>query len=213
MLGRIRWGSGRKIVLESDRILGLSILTLELPQRGRKPERAVRKGVKLLRENRVKRVLAPPDFPWWPMLTEAGLHPVDTTRLRCALTPVWLTAQLNRRGIAGEQAILRLKGDGREPVLEGLAWNLCPMVRRLVFDIPGGEEVASRLRYGMGIPVLPGNFTNAHLTLWLNDGPVLEGAEITLPGRELPTDCDRLSMLSVLWEAGWVKTEEILLKL
>ena len=51
------------------------------------------------------------------------------------------------------------------------------------------------------------------LTLRLDDGPILAGAEITLPGWELPVDCDILSMLSVLWETGRVKIEEIVLKL
>ena len=213
MLGRIRWGSGRKIVLGAERILELPVLLLELPRFARRPERAVRKGSDLLVKHGVKYVLAPPDFSWWFILTGAGLRPVDTIPLRRALVPAWTAAQLNRRGIAPEQAILRLKGERWEPVLEELAWDLCPMVRRLIFDVPGGEEMANRLRREKGIPVLPGNFTNAHLTLRLDDGPILAGAEITLPGWELPVDCDILSMLSVLWETGRVKIEEIVLKL
>lgn len=213
MLGRIRWGSGRKIVFGAERMLDLSVLTVALPQRARRPERAVRKGISLFLKHRVKYVLTPSDFPWWSILIELGLRPVDTIPLRCALTPVWVTAQLKRRGITQEQAILRLKGERWEPALEGLARDLCPIVRRLVFDVPGGEAVANRLRCEMGLPVLPGHITNVHLTLWLNDGPVLTGAEFTLPGRELPADCDRLPMISVLWEAGRIKTEEIVLKI
>ena len=213
MLGRIRWGSGRKTVGTVEQILGLPILTVDLPRHARRPERALRRGIALLRKNGVKRVLTPPKFPGWPLLIQAGLRPVDTAPLRRALAPAWVAAQLRRRDIPREQAVLRLSGEEREPALEGLARALCPLVRRLVFDLPGGNTAADRLRREMGLPVLPHDFTQANLTLRLRKGPVLTGAGFTLPGRELPADCDRLPLLSVLWETGRIKAEEIALKL
>lgn len=213
MLGRIRWGNGRKAAVSVERILGLSVLTVELPQHARRPERAVRKGAVLLRSRSVNCVLTPPEFPWWPILLQAGLRSVDTEALRCMLAPAWVSAQLERRRIPRETAVLRLKGEGSEPALEVLARTLCPLVRSLVFDLPGGERAAARLRREMGIPVLPRDFAGVHLTLWLQEGPVLAGAEITLPGRELPADSDRVSLIGALWETGRIKSEEIALKI
>lgn len=213
MLGRICWGSGRKIESGVEQIYGLSVLTVRLPQPARRPERVVKKGAGLLRRSGVRRVLVPPDFSWWPEFVRFGLRPVETRMLRCMLAPRWVTAQLKRRDIPPERAVLCLKGEKSDPALEQLAWELCPLVRRLVFDIPGGNRAAGRLRREMGIPVLPGDFCEVNLTLRLEEGPVLAGAEITLPGRELPDDCDRLSLIGALWENGRIKTEEIVLKI
>ena len=213
MLGRIRWGNGRKIELYTERLCGLFVLTANLPQNTRAPERAAGRAARLLRKNRVIRVLAPPEFPWWGLLRDAGLRAVDTSALRRALAPVWVERLLKRQGIAPERAVLRLKGEEKEPALEELARTLCPLVHGMVFDLPGGPAAAECLRREMGVPVLPAGFAEAHLTLLLRDGPVLTGAEAVLPGRVLPADCDRLSLISVLWETGRIKSEEIALKL
>ena len=212
MLGQIRWGNGRKTVVSAEQILGLPVLTVELPRPSRRPERAVRKGAVLLGSHHVRYVLTPPEFPWWSVLAQSGIRPVDTVGLRCKLAPVWVAAQLGQRSIPRENAVVRLKGERNEPALEGIARELCPLVRSLVLDLPDGERTANRLRHEWGIPVLPRGFDGVHLTLRLQDGPVLAGAEITLSGRKMPTDCDRLSLLAVLWETGRVKTEEIALK-
>lgn len=213
MLGRIQWGSGRKIVLRTEQLLGLSVLTVELPQNSRKLKREITRGAELLRKNRVVRVLTPAEFPWWPILVCAGLRPVETRMLRCMLAPIWVAAQLKRRDIPRERAILCLKGERSEPALEQLSRELCPLVRSLVFDVPGGDEAASRLRREMGMPVLPSDFTEVDLTMRLDRGPVLAGAEITLQGRELPAGCDGVSLIGALWENGRIKSEEIALKL
>ena len=213
MLGRICWGSGRKVESGVEQIHGLSVLTVRLPQLAHRPERAVRKGAGLLRRNGVRRVLVPPDFPWWSELVRFGLRPVETRMLRCMLAPVWVTARLKRQSIPPERAVLCLKGEKSDPTLEQLARELCPLVRGLVFKIPGGNRTADRLRREMGIPVLPSDYGDVHLTLQLDEGPVLTGAEISLPGRELPPDCDRVSLIGALWENGRIRTEEIALKL
>lgn len=212
MLGRIQWGSGRKAALRTEQIHGLSVLTVELPQRSRRWKREIRRGAELLRKNHVIRVLTPAQFPWWSILEQEGLRPVETRMLRCILAPVWVTAQLKRKNIPPEQAVLCLKGERSDPALAQLARELCPLVRSMVFDIPGGNGVAERLRREMGIPVLPGDFGDVHLTLQLDEGPVLAGAEITLSGRELPPDCDGVSLIGALWENGRIQPEEIALK-
>ena len=213
MLGRMRWENGRKVELAVEQIHGLSVLTVGLPQRSRRPERAVKKGAELLFRNGVRCVLTPPDFPWWPDLVRSGLRPVETRKLRCMLALAWVQAQLDGRNIPRDRAVLCLKGERYDPVLEPLARVLCPLVRRMVFDVPGGEAAANRLRREMGMPILPSDFNEVQLTLQLEEGPVLTGAEITLPGRELPADCDSIPLIAVLWETGRIKLEEIVLNI
>ena len=213
MLGRIRWGSGRKAESAVEQIHALSVWTVGLPLPSRRPERAVKKGIDLLCGKGVTHVLTPPDFPWWPDLVRSGLRPVETGKLRCMLAPVWVAAQLERQNISQDRAVLCLKGERSEPALEQLARELCPLVRRLVFDVPGGEAAANRLRREMGMPILPSDFNEVQLTLRLEEGPVLTGAEITLPGRELPADCDSIPLIAVLWETGRIKSEEIVLNI
>ncbi len=213
MLGRVQWSAERKIRLEQDRLLGLPLLTLELPGRTRGQERRVKKGARLLAERRVTRVLTPPEFPHWPVLLERGLRPVDTQALRCALAPAWVRAALAVRGIPPEHAVLRLLGARESPDMARVACRLCPLVRNLVIDVPGGGTLAARLRREFGLPILPAQWAQADLDLRFDPGPVLAGAAFTLARAELPADCEILPLLSALWESGRVKTEEIVLQI
>ncbi len=212
MLGRIVWGEGRKIKLENRRLSGLTLLTLELPLRTRGQERRVKKGARLLIAQRVTRVLTPPDFPHWPLLLEQGLRPVDTQTLRCALAPAWVKAALAARGVRPEAAVLLLTGARESPDMARVARQLCPLARNLVIDVPGGGALAARLRREYGLPVLPAHAAHADLILRFDPGPVLEGAAYAWEGEALPPDCETLPLLSVLWESGRVKTEEITIR-
>ena len=213
MLGRIRWGNGRKVELKTEQILGISLLCIELPQNSRRPaEKVIQKGAELLCRNHITRVLTPSEFPW-DILAHAGLRPVETRALRCALTPIWVKTQLKQRGICPEEAVLRLKGAKREFELEQVARSLCPMVRNLIVDMPNGNMAAKRLRQEMGVPVLSGETFAAHLTLLFDGGPVLAGAKAALRHKELPLDCESFPLLEVLWENGRIKTEEIVLEI
>lgn len=209
MLGWIRWNEGRKIHFKQELILGLPLMVLYLPLQIRGQERRVRKGALLLAAHRVTRVLVPPQFVWWPILTKAGLRPVETHALRCMLVPPWVKASMVAAGIRPEQAIIRLRGERENPDMALTAHQLCPMVRNLIIDGPGGENLASRLRKEYGMPILPARSVQANLTIQFAAGPILEGAEFVLEGKELPLDCERLPLLCALWECGRVKTEDI----
>lgn len=212
MLGWIRWGKGRRIRLEQERILSLPLLTLYLPEREREKERKVRKGARLLAEHRVTRVLLPPEFEWWPVLYGQRLRPVDTRALRCALAPVWVHAVLKAKKIPPEQAILCLKGEREEVDMERVARMLCPFVRNLIIDVPRGGFLAQRLRQEFGMPILPVGSGAADLTVDFDSGPRLLGVRFMLKNEEMPNDCEALPLLSVLWETGRVKTEEIVIQ-
>lgn len=209
MLGWIRWSGERRIRVEKEMLLGLPLIVLYLPERTRGLEQRVRKGARLLVEHRVTRVLTPPKFVWWSILVQAGLRPVETQMLRCMLAPAWVEASMTAAGIRLEQSILRLSGSRETPDMVLTAHQLCAMVRNLIIDVPGGEGLAARLRKEYGLPILPVRSAQADLTLCFNSGPVLEGAWFVLAGEGLPQDCEVLPLLSVLWECGRVKTEDI----
>ena len=212
MLGRVRWSEGRKLRIEMEQAMGLPVLMLEVPDRTRGRERRLNKGARLLTERRATRVLAPPRFEGWPVLLEQGLRPVDTQALRCALSPAWTRAALAAREIRPERAVLALSGERESCDMERVATELCPLVRNLVIDVPGGGTLAARLRREYGLPVLPARAVRPDLTLRFHSGPVLEGADFSLPGRSLPWDCEVLPLLSALWESGRIKTEEIIIR-
>lgn len=209
MLGRVRLGENRRPRIEMEQVLGLPVLTLEVSDRTRGGERRLSRGARLLTEYRVTRVLAPPRFGGWPILLKRGLRPVETQALRCALSPAWVRAALQARDIHPERAVLALTGTRESWEMERVARALCPLVRNLVIDVPGGGALAARLRREYGLPVLPARAARADLTLRFDHGPVLEDAGFALAQARLPADCEALPLLSALWESGRIKTEEI----
>ncbi len=212
MLGWVTVGESRKAVLHRAQLMGLPLWKLELPACGRSWERRVNKGLRLFAQQRVTRVLTASDFPHWPMLLTQGFRPVDTCSLRCALAPLWVESMLQDQGRAPRNAALRLMGERVGPDLKQVARNLCPLVRSLVINAPGGEILAAALRREFGLPVLPGGWA-ADLTLRFEDGPLLSGVEFGVKGACLPPDCDALPLLSVLWQCGRVPLEEITLQI
>lgn len=209
MLGWIRLGSERKLRVERQGLLGLSLLVLHLPERERGMARRAAKGARLLARNRVTRVLAPPDFPWWNELRSCGLRPVETRALRCALAPAWVEVSLAAGNVVPTRAVVCLRGERESPEMVCLARQLCVRVRNLTFDVPGRCEIGKSLRREFGLPVLPARNARPDLVLRFEDGPILEGARYALRGCELPENCESLPLLSALWENGRVKTEDI----
>lgn len=213
MLGWLRWSGGRKAVVEETRLFGIPAAVLYLPERLHGHERKISKALVHLAGRRVSRLLTPPDFSEWQLAAKAGLRPVDTQELRCALAPVWVEAMLGAKGLDPEQAVLCLCGERENPCMAQVARMLCAVVRNLVVDAPGGEILAARLQREFGLPVLPVRSARIDLTLHFAPGPVLEGASYGLQGSSLPADCEVLPLLSVLWESGRIKKEEITLQI
>ncbi len=209
MLGWVTEGEGKRARLENTQLLGLPLWKLELPAPGRNWEKRAVKGLRLLAAQRVTRVLTPPEFAHWPMLRRFGFRPVETRALRGALLPDWAARAMTARGIDPRRAAVYLRAERETPDMERAAYRLCPMVRDLVIDVPGGSELAARLRREYGVPILPAGSVRADLTIRFEEGPVLEGAAFTLKGRQMPQDCEALPLLSALWECGRVKREDI----
>lgn len=209
MLGRIRWSDERRIRAEQEFLMGMRIQVLYLPRCERGLERRMRKGVDLLKAYRVNRVLVPPDFVWWPLLKQLGLRPVETRSLRCTLVSDWVKTVMESAGILPQRAVVRLNGERETSDVLLAAHQLCPIIRNLVIDVPGGEKLTAQLRREYGIPVLPAKSARADLTVWFEEGPVLKGASFGLKDCNLPLDCEVLPLLSALWECGRIKTEDI----
>lgn len=209
MLGWIRWSGDKRLRLAREQVFGMALLALYLPERERGLERRVKKGARLLAEKRVTRVLTPPEFALWPSLLECGLRPVDTVGLRCALAVPWVLECLRTQGVAPERATVCLRGERETPDLVLTAFRLCPVVRNLAIDVPGGGVLAERMRGQFGLPVLPPGSVRADLTLRFDDGPLLERAALIWTNGSLPADCEALPLLGALWQCGRVRAEDI----
>lgn len=209
MLGRICRTDGRRMTLEQGEILGLPVAVLSLPEKAERKPRKLLKGARTLAERRVTRVLAPSDFPGWPALQRLGLRQVDTEALRCALTPAWVRAGLEQKGVPARRAVLTLRGERESFSMLRVARALSPMVRGVVVDTVCAGELPQVLRREFGMPVYPPGSVQSDLVLTFEPGPVLEGSKFFLPGVDVPEDCAPLPLLCALWEAGRIRAEEI----
>lgn len=213
MLGRIRWGEVRKVRIEEERLMGLPVLALTLPTEARRRERAARKGLSMLSGQRVGRVLLPADWDLWPLLRQYGLRGVETGGFRCALAPTWVDAVLRGKGLSPERAVLVLSGERESSSMCRVARVLCPLVRNLVIDVPGEGELSKQLRWEFGLPVLGTRGIRADARLFFAPDPVLHGCAVGIKTKELlPSDCDSMSLLCVLWENQRIKIEDVVLK-
>lgn len=188
----------------------------------RRLERRVDKAVGCLRQNGVRRVLAEPEDPWWPVFTAHGLGPVEAGPLAQAMAGPLVLAALARQGCPPEQATVALTGRRVSRSMFQAAEALCSRVRRLaVAASEGGEALAAHLRAEFGLPVLEGEETRgAQVTAAFSpDGTPREGAVLRLWGVSPDLGGLRLSrgaasgenirVLTLLWENGRVHEGEI----
>ena len=213
MLGKIKWGSVRKPKLEQSDIGGLQAIELILPERMRGKENGISRGLHLLRERRVVRVVVPKDWCFWKALGQNGLRTVDTRQFRCAFTPAWVKFSLREKGIAPHAAVLLLRGERESVEMEQVARLICPMVRGVAIEVPGRSAIADMLRREFGLSVFPIHPEQVDLTVDFTPAPILFGVDFNIAGNlKLPMNYDPLPILSVLWEAHRIKIEDILLK-
>lgn len=227
MVGWVKPSAGRgwRCRLETERVLGLTVLAAAVPDGGgawnKGAERRWRSAARQLRRKGCRRALAPEGFPYWPQLRQAGLSPVSAGGLCAALAGPLTVAALAERGIAPQRAAVLLRGSGVDRSFFQAALFLCPRVRRL--SLRAGAEGAALERYlqqTYGIPVLsPGPGWRPDVTVDLSPGaeagdlalwgerPDLGGLSLT--AAELPPGADRLQLLALLWETGRVRDEEI----
>ena len=175
--------------------------------------RRLRKAERALVRAGAGRVILGSDFPYGDRL--ALLRPVDPVPLWRGTADVLALGALDRAGIPRRRGRVALSAPRLCPELEGAAERLCPQVRALLIDVPGGLDYARYLQARFGLPVTP-PAAGADVTaafgpgggrwgrrLELYPGGSLDGLVLRLPELELPEDCADQA-LALLWERGAV---------
>ncbi len=168
----------------------------------------------------VRRVLAWPGFDGWDILAEKGLAPVDPQPLCRAKAPELALARVEQLPL--RRRCVALRGErGREAW--PLASVLCPQVGTLLLDFRyGQEELARRLRMACGVAALTlgqgpppqasvelspcGEPVGRPVRLW--GKPELGGLALAAE-RPLPEGPEPLALLTLLWETGRLRLEDI----
>ncbi len=183
-------------------------------------ERGLAQAGKALQRLGIRRALALPGFERWEWLGEWGIAPVDPLPLCRAMAPelalfLLRDLPLRRRSLALRGSDARLGW--------ALAHALCPRTGALQLDFDRGEEElgdalqacygAAPLHLGQGPPpqvsveLSPRPFpVGTPLKLW--GKPDLAGLTLTR-GLPPPLEVEELPFLTLLWETGRVKGEEI----
>lgn len=159
----------------------------------------------------VCRVVLGPDFPYAGQLQL--LRTVDALPVRRAMADVFALGALELEGVEPRRGRVALSASRLCPELMAAAERLCPQVRGLTIDAPGGMEFARWLHGRFGLPVAP-PAAGADVTLafglgggrWgrtveLYEGGDLGGLELCAPALELPAGYEG-QILALLWEQG-----------
>ncbi len=167
------------------------------------------------------RVVLPRGFPYGDRLRL--LRPVDPLSMWRGAADVLALGALDAEGIPRRRGRVALAASRLCPELEYAAERLCPLVRGLLIDAPGGEDYARYLQAKFGLPVTP-PAAGADVTVafgpnggrWgrrleLHGTADLGGLTAAVEGVELPEDCwDQV--LALLWEQGAVKPERLIVR-
>lgn len=164
------------------------------------------------------RVILDAGFPYGDRL--ALLRPVDPQPMLRACADVLVLGALDAEGVPRRRGRAALSAPRLCPELEGVAERLCPQVRTLMIDAPGGLDYARYLQARFGLPVAP-PAAGADVTaafgpgggrwgrcLELYPGGSLDGLALRAEGVELPPDCAD-QVLALLWERGELRRETL----
>ena len=223
MLGQLTLCPGGRGGAEAGSLYGLSVLRARADPEGFWGERRLRRAGRSLRRGGALRVLVPGVFGRWPLLAALGLRPVETEGFVRAQSAPLALAGLERRGLAPDRAAVALRGLRADRDMARAAAQLCPQVRRLIIDAPGGgAELAAWLRREFGVPVLPPGERGAlalrfhpagvggeepALALY-GPAPDLGGLTLSAPALAEGDRAD-LPLLAALWEGGKLPPEAI----
>ena len=184
----------------------------------RRLERRLRRAERELLGAGVGRVILRDGFPYGDRL--GRLRPVDPLPFWRDTADLLALGLLNAQGIPYRRGTVALSAPRLGIELERAAERLCPLVRGLLIDAPGGEDYARYLQGKFGIPVTPpaaGADVTASfgpgggrwgMALELYGQVNLGGLTVTAEGLELPEDCWE-QVLALLWERGEVKREQL----
>ena len=199
-------------------VLGYPLAEVSLPNGDL--SRRLKQGAKALSRRGIHRVVTAPGLTGREELKALGLEIVDPLPLCMAKARDMALFLLKDVPLRERRVALRSDRAGG-PVWE-LAHALCPETAALFLDVERGEaELADSLRrrYGaaprligqeppqLTLEFSPGRRTEGR-TLKLWGEPDLGGLRLCPPG-PVPPDLEELPLLTLLWEAGRVRTDEI----
>lgn len=180
--------------------------------------RRLRRGERALAAAGAGRVVLGEEFPWRDRLEL--LRPVDVAPFWREAADVLALGALGAAGVEPRRGRVALSAPRLCPELTATAERLCPQVRGLLIDAPGGEEYARYLQAQFGLPVSPPS-AGADATVafgpgggrWgrgveLYEGGSLGGLTLRAEGMDLPPDCAD-QVLALLWERGEVRREAL----
>ena len=187
----------------------------------RRLERRLRRAERELCAAHAGRVVLRAGFPYGDRLRR--LRPVDPLPLWRGIADMLALGALDAQGIPYRRGTVALSAPRLCIELERAAERLCPLVRGLLIDAPGGEDYARYLHAKFGLPVTP-PAAGAEVTAAFGPGggrwgrslelygqADLDGLTVTAEGLELPEDC-RDQVLALLWERGEVKREQLVVR-
>lgn len=181
-------------------------------------ERRLRRAERELLACGVGRVVLPRGFPYGDRLRR--LRPVDTLPLWRGLADVLALGALDALGVPHCRGRVALSAPRLCGELTGAAERLCPLVRGLLIDAPGGGDYARYLQAKFGLPVTPAA-AGADVTVAFGPAGGRWGRRLELYGQvdlgglavsaeetPLPRDCAG-QVLALLWEQGKLKPEQL----
>ena len=180
--------------------------------------RRLRRAERELLAAHVGRVILRAGFPYGDRLR--WLRTVDPLPLWRGIADLLALRLLDAQGVPYRRGTVALSAPRLCAELQAAAQRLCPLVRGLLIDAPGGEDYARYLQAKFGLPVTPpaaGAVVTAAFgpgggrwgqSLELYGQADLGGLTVTAEGLELPEDC-RDQVLALLWERGEVKREQL----
>lgn len=214
MVGQLTLERGRWGGVEEGLLYGLPVLRTPADPAGWLGQTRLRRAGWNMGRSGIRRALVPAGFEGW--LETHGLTPVNPLPLvRSQSAPLALEL-LRRQGREPSGAVVALHGVRVDRDMEWAALRLSSQVRRLVISAPrGGAELAARLRWELGIPILPPEAeaevavcfaprqeppARGILELY-GTQPGLGGLELTAPALQ-GRDREDLPLLTALWESG-----------
>lgn len=184
-------------------------------------DRRLRRAERELWEAGVGRVILRNGFPYKDRL--GWLHTVDPLPMWREAADLLALGALDAQGVPYRQGTVALSAPRLCIELEYAARRLCPLVRGLLIDAPGGEDYARYLQAEFGLPVTPPS-AGAEATVAFGPGggrwgrslelygqADLGGLTVTAEETRLPEDC-RDQVLALLWERGEVKREQFIVR-
>ena len=205
--------------MERVQLLGMPVLWVSLAPGGRWENHRLRRAVRLLARQGVRRVLVPKTFDGWQELIRGGLRGVDPVPLCRAMADRLVLTELDRREVETRRACVALRGEYVDADLERTARLLCPRVRTLIIQVEwGGERLARELYRTFGAATQPERKPNAVVRfsgerkpgeLVLCGQPELLGLEMEPESLTLPEDLEEMPLLTALWQSGRLSLEEL----